>query len=158
MIKALITDFSGVLLFPTDDSYSGGLNDLHEKLSELADYDFWKHFRLNEDLLSFLRTLGEKVNLYVFTTGRIQDHPVLQPKLNGVFKKIFSGGDLGLKKTDPKSYEALAREIHLKPEEILYIDDKQENLDAAKKAGFGVVHFESNEVVVKDLGELGVEV
>lgn len=146
-----MSDFSRVLLSPTDDNYVGGLNDLHKELSSLGDYDFWKYFRLNQDLLTFFQILGKRIDVYVFTTEYIQEHPAIQPKMEGVFKKIFSGASLGLKKTDPQSYKTLTREIGIKPEEILYIDDKLANLEAAKNAGLMVIRYESNPQAIQDI-------
>jgi len=107
MIKALVSDFSRVLLSPVDDNYTGGLNDLHKELSARGTYDFWAYFRVNQDLLTFFQTIGEQVDVYMFTTEYIQEHPDLQPKLAGIFKNIFSGAHLDLKKSDPHAYKTI---------------------------------------------------
>lgn len=153
MIKALVSDFSKVLLFPTDSNYTGSLNDLHKELSARGDYDFWTYFRVNQDLLAFFQAIGNRINIYMFTTEYIQEHPALQPKLDGVFKDIFSGVRLGLKKADSSAYKTIAEKIGLKSEEVLYIDDKQANLDAAKQAGFNVILFRSNDQIIADIGK-----
>lgn len=154
MLKAFVSDFSRVVLSPKDDDYTKGLNALHKKLSAGGDYDFWSYFRLNHDLLAFFKTIGEYIDIYMFTTEYIQEHPALQPQLSGVFKRVFSGARLGLKKIDPQSYYFIAQKIGLKPEEILYMDDKQVNLDAAKEAGMMVVHYETNNQAKKDIAEV----
>ncbi len=153
MLKAFVSDFSRVLLSPKDDSYTEGLNALHKKLSVEGDYDFWSYFRLNQDLLSFYQTLGEHVDVYLFTSEYIQEHPALEPKLAGVFKKVFSGARLGLKKVEVQSYHFIAKEIGLKTEEILYMDDKQANLDAAKEAGVVVIRYQTNAQAKRDIAE-----
>lgn len=153
MIKAFVSDFSRVLLTPKDDNYSEGLNDLHKKLSANGNYDFWSYFKLNQDLLTFYKTLGEKMEIYLFTTEYIQEHPALQPKMESVFKAIFSSARLGLRKTDAQAYQTIAGKIGLKPEEILYTDDKQTNLDAAKAAGMVTVHYESNEQIIRAIND-----
>lgn len=151
MIKAFVSDFSRVLLSPKDDNYTEGLNALHKKLSAGGDYNFWSHFRLNQDLIAFYKTIGEHMNIYMFTTEYIQEHTALEPELAGVFKKVFSGARLGLKKDSPNTYRVIAEKIGLKPDEVLYIDDKQENLNAAKEAGMVVLHYESNAQAMKDI-------
>ena len=144
MIKALVSDFSRVLLSPKDKSYMEGLNVLHKKLSMNGPYDFWLYFQLNKDLLAFYRTLNKKIDLYLFTTEYIQEHPSIRPHMEEIFKTVFSGANLDLKKTDTQAYKIIAQKINLKPEEILYIDDKQVNIDAAKKAGMAIILYESN--------------
>lgn len=153
MIKAFVSDFSRVLLSPKDDTYTEGLNALHKKLSAGGDYDFWSYFRLNQDLLAFFKTIGEHADVYLFTTEYIQEHPALQSELVGVFKRVFSGAHLGLKKNDAQSYRLIAKEVGLNPEEILYMDDKQANLDAAKEAGMVVIRYETNDQTKKDIAE-----
>ena len=153
MIKAVVSDFSRVLLSPIDDDYTGGLNDLHKELSASGTYDFWSYFQVNQDLLAFFQTIGERVDIYMFTTEYIQEHPALQPSLAGIFKNIFSGARLGLKKSDPQAYETIAENIGLKPEEILYIDDKQANLDVAKQAGLNVALFQTNNQIIPYIGK-----
>ncbi|MDO8509825.1 MAG: HAD-IA family hydrolase, partial [bacterium] len=91
------------------------------------------------------------INVFVFTSEYIQEHPALQPKMEGIFKGVFSAARLGLKKTDVETYKIIANKIDLKPEEILYIDDKQANLDAAKEAGLAVIHYESNKQAEADI-------
>lgn len=87
----------------------------------------------------------------MFTTEHIQEHPALQSELAGVFKRIFSGARLVLKKTDPQSYRVITNELGLKPEEALCIDDKQANLDAAQEAGMVVIRYETNDQAKEDI-------
>lgn len=152
MIKALISDFSRVLLFPKDDSYLGSLNALHKELSAHGNYNFWEYFRVNQDLLAFYKTINEHTTLFMFTSEFIQEHPALQPILEGLFSRTFSGARLGLKKTNPQSYITISQEIGLNPEEIIYIDDNQINIDTAQKAGLAVIHYKSTEQTKKDIG------
>jgi hypothetical protein len=60
MIKAILLDFSWVILHPTDRSYEGKLNDLNRRLAgedPLAPYDFNNYFLLNEELLDKVKAL-----------------------------------------------------------------------------------------------------
>lgn len=151
MIKALVSDFSRVILSPVEEDYAGGLNALHQELSAGGDYNFWDYFKLNEDLINFYKKISEQTTMYVFTSEYIQEHPALQPKIKECFKEVFSAARLGLKKTDPETYKIIANKILLKPEDVLYIDDKQTNLDAAAQAGMKTIRFESNLQVERDI-------
>jgi len=151
MLKALISDFSGVILKPVDGNYTGGLNTLNNELSAEGDYDFWKYFKLNEELLEFYKTIKGKIDVYVFTTGHIQEHPELRPHLEGIFKEVFSSERLGLNKKDNNAYQAIVEKVGLKPNEILYIDDKQENIDKANSLGITTILYLSNKQAIKDI-------
>ncbi len=154
MIKALVSDFSRVLLLPIDAKHVGGLNALHKKLSAQGNYDFWTNFRLNDALLAFYKTLSARIDIYIFTAEYIQEYPALEPKLKGVFKNIFSAARLGVKKDDPQAYKAITTKIGLKPKEILYMDDSQTNCNAAKQAGMAVIHYQSNDQAKNEISEI----
>lgn len=153
MIKAIISDFSGVILKPVDINYTGGLNSLNKKLSMDGEYDFWKYFQLNEGLVNFYKSLS-RLDVYVFTTGTIQEHPSLKPKLEGVFRDIFSSDRIGLNNKDDEAYKAIINRLDIDPQEILYIDDKQENIDIATKLGIKSIQYISNEQVIDDIKRL----
>jgi FMN phosphatase YigB (HAD superfamily) len=154
MIKALVSDFSKVLLVSADDTYSGKLNDLHKKLQESGEYDFWSHFRLNQDLLVYYGSLQDQITIYVFTSKYIQEDLAVKPILDKVFTEVFSGIRLGLKKTEPRSYAIIASKIGLKPNEVIYVDDKQANLDAAKEIGMQTILFADNATLKKEVSRL----
>ncbi|HMS23681.1 MAG TPA: HAD-IA family hydrolase [Candidatus Saccharibacteria bacterium] len=152
MLKAVITDFSRVLLFPADDSYQQGLNSLNRQLLESTpNYDFWKYFQLNEELLTYYTTLT--LPKYIFTSDSIQDHPAVNKRLKAVFKEILSAKVLNVSKSDSKTYAAIAKLLDLKPNEIIYIDDNHNNIDAAKKAGCETILYKSNEDVIGKIAQ-----
>ena len=60
-----------------------------------------------------------------------------------------------MKKPDKCIYDALLNEYELKGEECVFIDDRQENLDAAVNAGFAAgVLFKNYEQAKADLDAL----
>lgn len=141
MMKAILSDFSRVLLFPLDESYSGGLNALHAELLKGGDYDFWQHFKINDELLAVYREYQKSVEVAILTEGHIQDYPPVKERLADIFNHIFSAADLGLKKDDLQIYALVAEKLGFSPNEILYIDDKQANIDAATRAGMNTLLF-----------------
>ncbi len=59
-----------------------------------------------------------------------------------------------LKKPDEKVFEVLLQRYGLKPEECLFFDDKQRNVDAARKLGLRAEVFLNKETVTGTLREL----
>jgi FMN phosphatase YigB (HAD superfamily) len=153
MIKALISDIAWVLLFPTDKAYTSSLNNLHKEKSINPDYKFLDHFEFNIELLEYYKSLKGKVGLYIFTSETIQDAPELQPNLQSVFEKVYSASKLGISKKDPNAYKFLVNDIQLQPEETLFIDDTQTNIDAAKLAGLDTILYKDNHQVITDISE-----
>lgn len=138
MITTILSDFSWVIVFPKDKKYKGALNHLQFKLSEeIGNYEFYDYFKFNEEILTFYQFLKEKysISLNIFTTGVLQNHPKAKQKLEPIFDNIFSAYNTDLEKTNPDSYLSIAKELGKKPSEILFIDDKKEFIEAARKAG-----------------------
>lgn len=151
MVEAIVTDFSGVLLFPKDKSYKGKLNKLHKELFEKEDYNIWDYFQLNKPLLDFYRKLSESFNLYVFTTEYIQEYPPLKERIKGIFKKIFIATELEIKKNEKEAYLVLAKKLVLSPNQILYIDDLSTNIEIAKTAGINAILYSANGQIIRDI-------
>ncbi|MBF8189166.1 HAD family phosphatase [Nonomuraea sp. K274] len=53
----------------------------------------------------------------------------------------FYSGRLGLVKPDREIYDTMAGEIGAAPSDIVFIDDRQENIEGAERAGMTGVHF-----------------
>jgi len=157
MIKAIVSDFSRVILFPKDSIYEGSLNSLHKEKSLLSNYNPLDYFNLNTELLDFYKSQKEKVNLYIFTTDSIQDAPEFKPFLEPIFTKIFSALKMGFSKKDPEAYKLITRELGCDPCEIIYIDDAVENIEAASAVGIKVVLYadslQASQDILKTLGD-----
>src|SRR6266705_1940087 len=107
MIKAILFDFSRVLLFPKKGTVIESLNGHHREMSKQKDYKFFDHFELNEELLEFLEKIKDKYTLYIFTSETIQETPEVALRIEKIFKKVFSGLRMGLDKKGSESYGKL---------------------------------------------------
>lgn len=76
------------------------------------------------------------------------------------FLPLMDGGIFSYKvnliKPNPAIYEMLLKNYHLKPSECVFIDDTQENIDAAKKLGIHGITFVSLQQAKKELESLGI--
>lgn len=163
MIKVLLFDFSRVLLHPTDKTYEGSLNSLHKELKIQESFYVFHYFELNDQILDYLKTIKDKQSLpsskikfrlAIFTTDIIQDDPLIKEKIDPLFEKIYSASKLGITKKVKDSYEFLAKDLKVKPEEILFIDDTYSNIEPAKQAGFQVHHYKTNAELLEYLKTL----
>lgn len=59
------------------------------------------------------------------------------------FEPCLLSCEMSLEKPDPKVYELLLKTINLPAEQIVFIDDKIENVEAAKAMGIDAILFES---------------
>ena len=153
MITTLLFDFSRVLLFPKDKSYRGELNPLHAELSKNPNYKFLDYFELNAELLRFLKGIKDRSELYIFTSGTIQDAPEIQPTLRDIFVRVYSAERIGLSKKDPDSYSFIANDLGINAGEILFIDDTAANIKAARAAGLETLLFVSTQETIDEIKE-----
>lgn len=76
------------------------------------------------------------------------------------FLRLFDGrivsGEVKLAKPDPQIYQLLLDTYKLNPRESLFIDDRQENVDAARAFGIEAVQFISPLQLEKDLIQYGI--
>lgn len=155
MIKALLSDFSQVILFPKDSDYVGSLNSLYAKKKDEQGFSFFDLYFVNTELLDFYQELKQKYNieLTIYTTGTVQNHPDLQSHLTS-FSRIFSVADIGKDKRDVESYQFLSEQLNVLPEEMMFIDDSMSNVSAAREAGVQGIQFISNNQIKSEVIKL----
>lgn len=142
MVKTIISDFSRVILLP-DENISGSLNTFYDANKDNADFDFSKYFQLNSGLLDYFHTL--KVNRFIFTSGRLHLLEHIKLALASTFERAIQEDEVGYPKDNPNAYTELAKLLKLKPAEIIFLDDKSENVAAAIKAGMKGIIFKDNQ-------------
>lgn len=64
--------------------------------------------------------------------------------------------EIGVEKPDPKAYRILLATLHLPGKEVVFFDDKWENIEAARILGIDAILFQSPEQVRQDLIERGL--
>jgi putative hydrolase of the HAD superfamily len=64
--------------------------------------------------------------------------------------------EVGAMKPDPRIYDEAARRAGVRPAEIFFTDDRQENVTAACEAGFDAVQFEETRQLAAELRRRGV--
>ncbi len=77
-------------------------------------------------------------------------------KLSKYFNPIIWSYDIKLSKPDIKIFSYLAEKLDNLPAECVFIDDKEENIAAARQCGFKAIHFQNPEQLCDDLCALGV--
>ena len=70
------------------------------------------------------------------------------------FNGVFVSSDYLMLKPDVKIYETFLTKYGLKAEECLFVDDREDNTEGAKKAGMNIFPFKGNyEDVIKRINE-----
>jgi epoxide hydrolase-like predicted phosphatase len=80
----------------------------------------------------------------------------MEQKYNCFDIQVFSCAE-GIRKPAKKIYEDTVKKIVCKPQETIFIDDKPQMIEGAKKAGLNAILFESVEQVKKELINFGLK-
>ncbi len=154
MLKAILFDFSRVLLNAKDMHYPDSLNDLYKRLSQNENFNSLDHFEFNKDLLDFTADFKDQYDLYIFTTGTIQHDVHFKSVIDKIFKSIFTVEEVGFPKDNKGAYEFITNQLFLQPEEVLFIDDSEENIKAASEAGLKTIKFVATDQTITDIRAL----
>lgn len=110
------------------------------------------------DLLQTLR--GQSIPTYALTNFSSETYPLAQarfPFLADFAGTVVSGRE-GLIKPDPAIYRLLLERYALDAERAVFIDDKIENVDAARALGFHGIHCTDPALLRPALRALGLPV
>ncbi len=86
------------------------------------------------------------------------DYRIEKFNLRDYFSFIVSSCNVGLSKPDIKIYSILLNILNFNAEEIIFIDDRPENLIPAEKLGIKIIHFKGEQKLLKELSEFNVKI
>lgn len=106
-------------------------------------------------MIQDLKDKGYKV--YYLSNWSAWTHDLLQEAGKFDFLNLMDGGvfsyDVGYMKPDEEIYKILLNKYKINPEEAMFFDDREENIEAANKLGIHGVHFPRHDssIVYKNL-------
>ena len=77
--------------------------------------------------------------------------------LGQLFDPVITSYDVKSMKPDSKIYESAAEAANCEPSELFFVDDRDENVEGARKLGWNAELFQSALQLASDLEGLGVE-
>ena len=120
-------------------------------------YELMEHCfagELNEELLEYARTLRPRYTVAALTNTWSFGRSLVERKLAGLFEEIVSSAEEGVRKPDPLIYRILLERLGTAPEEVVFVDDLQENVDAARAEGIHGLRFVSAGQTAAELSAL----
>ena len=93
-----------------------------------------------KDVVEFEHSLKDKCYIGILSNLVILDEKRINKQLNlSIYDYVFLSFKLGLKKPNRDIYEEVMKNIDFKPEEILFIDDSEKNIETAKSMGWNTL-------------------
>lgn len=141
-------------LLSEDDFISGMLKDLGGKITgETFKNVYSGIFTVNNKMAELLSTLKNKYKLILLSnTNEIHrkygwgEYDFLK-----YFDEMILSHEAGTAKPDPAIYEQTEKAAGLPPEELIFIDDLEENVEAARKRGWDAVQFTGYDDLISEL-------
>jgi 2-haloacid dehalogenase len=106
------------------------------------------------DILAELRE--RDVPVYALSNWSAETFPFAQRRFEFLqwFRAIFLSAQVRLVKPDPRIFHYFCEQFDLRPEQIIYIDDLQHNVEAARTIGMHAIRFSSPAMLRRDLVQL----
>jgi putative hydrolase of the HAD superfamily len=127
---------------------------------EFRDFMFAQSQAMPESL-EFVRKLARSGRYSIATinneAAEINAYRIEQFALRDIFKAFFSSCFVGIRKPDVAIYELALKVMQRTTDESIFVDDRMENIEGARKAGMQTIHFQNATQLASDLASCGVQ-
>lgn len=182
MIKAILFDMVGVLIFKKDDYSAKTIDEINaENIEKLFNHlddkklisDIQNKLKLSEieidnavhlipekyekfeKLWNILSELKKQYKLTVINNGNSIALKYWKEKFDfSIFNLFINSAEEGIKKPDPEIFLLACKRLNVKPEECLFIDDSLENIESAKKLGMETIWWKQEVLKENHLSEV----
>jgi len=121
---------------------------------------FYRSLVKKEPAFSMAKKLSRKYPLYIMNNG-VKEWMNLRIKkfhLKKYFEGFVCSAYVGYTKPDKRIYEIMLKKVKVKPKEIVFIDDRKENVKRARELGINAILFRGVKQLEKELLRLGVQI
>ena len=104
--------------------------------------------QLNDGFLDFIKVTRRQYKLAIISNDSSRWSKYLREKfnINQYFDVISISGDLRIQKSDKRIFQLTVEKLAVRANDCLYIDDREENLEAARKLGMNTIMLNSRNV------------
>ena len=116
-------------------------------------------FTENQEMVELLKKLKKHYPLYLISNTNDLHFEYVKSKFGILhhFTQCFPSHLVGHRKPDQGMFEHVLREVRLRPEETVFIDDVLEFVEAAKRLGIFGIQFTSQPTLETELKRIGIK-
>jgi epoxide hydrolase-like predicted phosphatase len=116
-----------------------------------------KDIKINKQLLKIIDGLRKEYAVAVLsnvtqTRGMLDEYFAIYSH----FDNVFLSYKLKMVKPSKNIYQTVLKKLKVKPEEVLFIDDKESNLKTARELGIKSIQFNNNAQLVSEFKRIGL--
>lgn len=127
-------------------------------VEEIWDSTFKEKAKRNEEVREIVRLLKNGGYKIALCSNTIPPHIEFHRR-NGdfdIFPVQILSCEIGMRKPDEEIYEYTLKQLDVEADECIFIDDKLENVEGAKKVGIKAIFFKDVKQLKKELKKCGV--
>ncbi|HEX7456227.1 MAG TPA: HAD family phosphatase, partial [Candidatus Nanoarchaeia archaeon] len=122
--------------------------------------EFEKRYQVNHDVINLVKSLKRGGFKLAILSNTIKPHVEVNKKM-GIYENFPTrvlSNEVGLTKPDSRIFTLILDRLKTKPQEAVFIDDKEEFVRAAEDFGLKGILFKNTKRLKKDLQFLGIKV
>ena len=98
---------------------------------------------IDSEMLNFAKSLKHKYKLVILSNDSKDwmNAKINKFKLLDVFDKVYTSANIGIAKPDKRIFEFVLKDLNIMPEEMLFIDNQENNIETAKLLGIKTILF-----------------
>lgn len=125
-----------------------------------ADFDaymaaFWDIYmgNPNEELIAYFRALRPRYRTAILTNSFVgaREHEEARYGFTSMVDVAIYSHEEGIRKPDPRIFALASERLGIPPAEIVFLDDLQPNVEAARACGFQAILFTSTPHAIADI-------
>ncbi|MGV7223122.1 MAG: HAD family hydrolase [Nitrospinales bacterium] len=123
-----------------------GLEQNDSKVTNLIQEDVKSWTQINDPMIQFIKESRGKLCKLAIISNMTRDTLEFMKKhfhWLDLFDELIFSCEFGKNKPDTSIYEACLRRIEIPPQECLFVDDSEKNVEGAMESGMKVIHFKS---------------
>ena len=131
-----------------------GISDV-KKLKSVWDMFYATKSKLDEKVVDIAKNL-KKSGYHIAILSNVFEHRARILKRTGGynnFKPVLLSCKIGMRKPDEKIYRYAVKRLNARPQECIFIDDREKNLVSAEKIGMKTILFKNAKQLEMDLKE-----
>ncbi len=123
---------------------------------EEVKHEFSENETFDYGVIEYANELGKKYPLALLSNSESSylRNILIEKDLEKLFDVILISSEISVAKPDREMFEIALNKLGITPEEAVFIDDQQKNIEAAKALGIKGIRFQDLEQLKKDLSKL----
>ena len=115
---------------------------------------FWGGDQLDHELLDIIRRMRGRYRTAMLSNAweNLRSLMTNDWHISDAFDAIVISAEVGLMKPEPKIFDLVLEKLGAAPQEAVFIDDFKENIEAARRQGLNVIHFNNRTQALCELG------